>query len=185
MGWLIEGLNGACDPKRDFNQSVEYCKLSPAMEKAYGTLKQFDLNAIEDSGIIPRTSLIATDEEIAIVDKIISGYKAAGEKTYIWRKGLIALASTDDPEGLIASLLKEEEEDDRLIEEEAKRQEEIWNTFTEQQKEVFIEIYEWEQKNWANAFTYEDSPYLTMPQNIKDDYDKAYPYLSTHYNDPC
>ena len=111
MGWLIEGLNGACNPEHDFWRSVEYYKLSEAMEVAYGIIPNHELANIQDAEVLPRTYPVL-DEHNDIANTLIEAYKQAAEvsRIHLWRNNLRQIVRGTIMSQLIEAEIQEEEE---------------------------------------------------------------------------
>ena len=182
MGWLIEGLGGASDPRADFWASVRYAKLHPVLDAAYQRIDPFELRWVSEAGLLPLTATVATEEQKVQVERICLAFAAAQDADclHIWRDNLPAIADSDDPAALVAELTRQEAEDharactadQAVLDSQCK----IWESMMQQERDLLTAMYQWEQSHWANALTCGDSPYFGLP--VQSEYDSVYRFLS-------
>ena len=177
MGWLIEGLGGACNPEHDFWRSVEYYKLSEAMEVAYGIIPNHELSNVQDAEVLPRTYPVL-DEHKATADMLVSAYQQAAEasRIWLWRNNIRQLVRGTTMTQLIETEIQEEEE--CAAEKAANRAtaETVWNAMSAPEQGLCQAVKAWEKANWANAFKASDSPFLTLPDEFKTAYNAVYDF---------
>lgn len=182
MGWLIEGLNGASDPRADFLDYVRYAKLHPVLDAAYQRVDPFELRWIAEAGLLPLTATVATEAQKAQVERLCLGFECAQslDCLHIWRDNLPTIAASEDPAALVAELARIESEeharacaaDQAVLDSQCK----IWESMTQQERDLLTAMYQWEQSHWANALTCGDSPYFGLP--VQSEYDSVYRFLS-------